>query len=370
MTKGITANKHLSRLVPPAASAAIARELLLKVKEINGDLPSVLAKAGLAQSAGAMLRPGGRGTLSHAEFARLYAHCTWELDACASRQECRKPLIKKEFDLYCHCIISCRVLRGVIERTVSFNEMIFPRMGRVTLRENHSEAVLEMASQRKIFNACAYVSDLTGLSSYHRLFGWLIGEDIELLGIDMQYPPLLSARTRAHLMPHPINHRAAQNCLRFPAHYLDRPVMRGHAELEQLLRYFPFDLEVPQSKEAPLSERISQLLEIALTGGDPLPTAARLAHQFGISVATLKRRLEEEGASLSKLKAERRRELAERLLSDPRLAIGEIARRSQYSDAGAFGRAFHEWTGVSPYRWRSLNTPPPRLSEEKASRQA
>ena len=233
MTKGITPNKHLSRPVPPAASAAIARELLLKVKDISGDPQSILAQAGLTQAAAALLRPGGQGTLSHAEFARLYAHCTWELDACASRQEGRKPLSKQEFDLFCHCVISCRTLRGVIERTAAFNDMIFPRMGRVTLRVNGAGAVLQMASQRKIFNACAYLSDLTGLSSYHRLFGWLIGEDIELLGIDMQYPPLLSVRTRSHLMPHPINHRAAENALRFPAHYLERPVMRGHAELEQ-----------------------------------------------------------------------------------------------------------------------------------------
>jgi AraC-like DNA-binding protein len=357
MTKGIT-NKHLSRPVPPAAPAAIARELLSKVKEINGDPQSIMARAGLTQAAAALLRPGGQGTLPHAEFARLYAHCTWELDSFASRQEDRLPLRKAEFDLYCYCVITCPTLRGVIERTASFNDMIFPPMGRVTLRVDGPVAVLVMASQRKIFNACAYLSDLTGLSSYHRLFGWLIGEDIELRGIDMQYPPLLSARTRSYLMPHPINHRTTENCLRFPAHYLDRPVLRGHAELEQLLRYFPFDLEEPQSKEAPLSERVAQILETALIGGDPLPTAGRLARQFGISLATLKRRLAEEGASLSGLKADRRRELAQRLLSDRRLAISEVARRSQYSDSGAFGRAFRQWTGQSPDRWRSSNGPP------------
>jgi AraC-like DNA-binding protein len=357
VTKGIVNNKHLSRPVPPAASAAIARELLLKVKEIGGDPQLLLTRAGLTQSAAELLRPSGRGTLPHAAFVRLYAHCTWELDECSSRQEGRRPLSKAEFDLFCYCVINCRTLRAVIERTVSFNDMIFPRMGRVTLRVNGPAAVLEMASQRTIFNSCAYLTDLTGLSSYHRLFGWLIGEDIELQAIDMQYPPLLSARTRSYLMPHPINHREAENRLRFPAHYLDRPVMRSYAELEQLLRYFPFDLEEPKSKESPFSERIAQILETALISGDALPTAARLARLFSISQATLKRRLGEEGASLSGLKAERRRELAQRLLFDQRLTIGEIARRSQYSDAGAFGRAFHQWTGQSPYRWRRLNCP-------------
>jgi len=355
MTKGLIHKKHLSRPVPLAASAGIARELLLKVKEINGNPSAILAKAGLTEASAKLLEHGGRGRLAHTEFARLYAHCTWELDNFASLQEGRKPLSKQEFDLFCHCLINCRSLGDAISRAIAFNSMIFPRMGKLTLRVTGPRAVLEMASQRQIFNSCAYVSDLTGLSSYHRLFGWLIGEDIELHGVNMQYPPQLSGRTRTHLMPHPINHLAAENSLRFPAHYLGRPVLRSPAELEQLLRYFPFDMEEPQSKRSPLSCRISQILENALASGDPLPTARSLAQRLSISLATLKRRLADEGAALAGIKMDRRREFAQRLLADRRLAIGEVAHRCQYSDVGAFRRAFQQWTGNSPYRWRSLN---------------
>lgn len=354
MTKKFIANKHLSRPVPPTASAAIARELLLKVEEIHSDPQLILVRAGLTQSAGTLLGDGRQGTLTHAEFARLYAECTWELDACASRQEGREPVAKSEFDLLCHCVITCRTLRDVIERATAFSELIFPRMGRLSLSITGPTAVLHMASHRKIFNACAYLSDITGLSSYHRLFGWLIGEDIELLGVEMLYPPLLSERTVSRLMPTPITHRAQENSLRFLAKYLERPVVRSYVELDRLLLYFPFDLEEPQSRDSPLSERISQILDTALAGGDPLPTASSLARQFSISLATLKRRLQEEGTSISSLKVNRRRELVQRLLFDPRLAISEIARRSQYSDTGAFSRAFQHWTGHSPYRWRRI----------------
>jgi len=355
MTKKINGNKHLSRPVPPAASAAIARELLRIVGENNGDPRLILAKAGLAQAAAALLGTGGRVALTHAEFATLYAHCTWELDARASRQEGREPLRKPDFDLLCHSVITCRTLRDVIDRAVAFSDMLFPRMGRLSLSIDGPTAVLQMDSQRRIFNACAYLSDLTGLSSFHRLFGWLIGEEFELLEILMAYPPLLSERTVSRLMPSPIDHRAPQNSLRFVADYLERPLVRSPAELEKLLHHFPFDLEEPRSKETPLSQRLSQILDTALASGDPLPTAARLARQFGISLATLKRRLIEEGTALSQIKADRRRELVERLLLDQRLAVGEIARRSQYSDAGALGRAFHNWTGLSPYRWRRFH---------------
>jgi AraC-like DNA-binding protein len=362
MTKRLATHKHLSRPVPPAASAMVARELLRKVKEFAGDPQRIVARAGLRQSVTILLKNGGEGTLTHVEFARLYAECTWELDACASRQDGRKPLTKSGFDLLCYCVITCGTLREVIDRTAAFSDLLEPRCGHIKLSVTGDVAVLHMASQRKIRNACAYLSDLTGLSSFHRLFGWLICEDIELLGVDMAYPRLLNEHTVARLMPHPINHRARDNSFRFSAGYLDRPVVREPAELEPLLRHFPFDLEEPQSKDSPLSERISHLLDTDLASGVPLPTAARLARQFSISLATLKRRLGEEGTALSELKTGRRRELAQRLLTDRRLAISEVARRSQYSDAGAFSRAFHQWTGHSPDRWRSLHCKPARIT--------
>jgi AraC-like DNA-binding protein len=94
-------------------------------------------------------------------------------------------------------------------------------------------------------------------------------------------------------------------------------------------------------------------MAFTLEGGDVLPTASQLARQFSISLATLKRRLTAEGTSLSRLKAGAHRDLAETLLSDPHLSIAEVARRTRFSDAGAFRRAFRQWTGQSPSAWRN-----------------
>lgn len=355
MTKKIIANKQLSRPAPRRTSAAVARELLLKAQEYGADPAALLKQAKLSLSAPTLLDPQWTGELSHAEFARLYAECTWTLDAYAARQEGREALTKEQCDMLCYCVITCRTLCEVIERTAIFSTMMMPRTARMTLEIEGDSAVLHMATIRKIHNACAYLSDLTGLSTLYRLFGWLIGEDIELLGVDMRYPPLWEQQTVFHLMPHPITHGAMENSLRFPAHYLDRPVIRSYPELQRLLEHFPFDLEEPQSKDAPLSERISHIIDAALANDETLPTGTQLARQFSISVATLKRILAAEDASLSQLKANARRELSQRLLADNRLAIGEVARRTHFSDTGAFSRAFRQWTGQSPVRWRKVH---------------
>ena len=352
MTKKLN-TKHLSRPVASRVSVAIARDLLRLVREIGSDPAILLREAGLAHLIAPLTGTAAaqRG-LSQEDFIRLYAHCTWALDEQAARQEGRDRLTKAGVDLLCYCIITCRTLRDVIERADQFSKLIGARTGRLRLKVEDGVARLDMATVREVRNACAYVSDLSGLSTYYRLFGWLIGEDIPLLGAAMRYPPLLDERTISYLMPFPVQHGAPENSLRFPALYLDRPVLRSHHELEHLLERFPFDVEQPQSLDAPLSERISHLFSAMLASGEAPATAAQLAQQFSISVATLKRRLADEGTSLVQLKTEARRAMASRLLADPRLTITEVGRRTQFSDTGAFRRAFHQWTGMSPSRWR------------------
>ena len=352
MTKRIN-SKQFSRPVPGRASATVARDLLRLVGAYGGNQPALLRQAGLAHLSASLLSPDKPAPpLSHEDFARLYAHCSWALDECAARQEGREPLTKAGIDMLCHCVITCRSLRDAIERTDRFSALVGDRAGRLALSVNGDVARLEMATVRTIHNACAYLSDLTGLSTYHRLFGWLIGEDIPLAEAAMRYPPLLPKRTIFYLMPHPIAHGAAENSLRFAADYLDRPVIRSAHELEALLRNFPFDLAAPQSKDAPLSARISRLFAAMLASGEAPVTAGWLARAFSISEATLKRRLAAEGTSLVELRTQARRDIALRLLADPRLSVTEIARTTHFSDATAFRRAFRQWTGQSPTAWR------------------
>jgi len=329
----------------------VARDLLSLVEEFGTSRRDLLHRAGLGHLAGALLSDHAT-TLTRVDFARLYAHCTWALDAAAARQEGRDPMPKVGIDLLCHCAITCRNLREAIGRMDDYSALLVPRMARLTLVVEGGQARVEMATQRRLRNASAYLSDLTGLAMFHRLFGWLIGETIPLLSVDMRYKILLDPRTTAYLMPHPIHHDAAENAIGFPANYLVRPLVRTPVELERMLVHFPFDLDQPQSRDRALSERIQHQLVSGLASGEGLATANSLARQVSISVATLKRRLEGEGTSLSALKLRARQDLAKRLLADPRLSVAEAARALHFSDAGAFRRAFRQWTGVSPTQWR------------------
>jgi len=154
------------------------------------------------------------------------------------------------------------------------------------------------------------------------------------------------------LLPHAIAYGAPDNLLGFPARYLSQPVIRSAGELDELLRVFPFDLTTEQSRSAPLSERVRTIFGTALAHRAALPTISQLASQFAISVATLKRRLTDEGTSIQALKDRCRHELALDLLRDPALSFGEVAARLGFSDATTFRRAFKVWAGRSPSAYR------------------
>ena len=73
---------------------------------------------------------------------------------------------------------------------------------------------------------------LTGLSSFARLFGWLIGKDLSPLTVKVCYGPVLDEQLVAWLLPGRVEFEAEDNLLCFPARYLALPLVRGAAELE------------------------------------------------------------------------------------------------------------------------------------------
>lgn len=96
-----------------------------------------------------------------------------------------------------------------------------------------------------------------------------------------------------------------------------------------------------------LSSRATALLRELIREEEPLRARAA-ATRLHMSVRTLQRRLEEEGASFVALADAVRREVAEALIADAKVPLGEVAFRAGFSDFGTFSRAFRRWTGRSP----------------------
>ena len=72
-----------------------------------------------------------------------------------------------------------------------------------------------------------------------------------------------------------------------------------------------------------------------------------VAAQMGVSVATLRRRLQSEGVSFRSLRREVLNETAKRLLADSR-SIPDVSERLGFAEFRSFNRAFKDWNGLTP----------------------
>ncbi|BBU61872.1 transcriptional regulator [Methylosinus sp. C49] len=125
-----------------------------------------------------------------------------------------------------------------------------------------------------------------------------------------------------------------------------RPGEDDGLDAEEIARIF--DIPAPDD----LPGRIGVLIELELLGGRPkLETVVRRA---GLSKRTLQRRLGDLGLSYADLLRDTLQRRAIRLLRRSELSITEIAARLGYSDPAHFTRAFEQWSGLAPSRWREL----------------
>jgi AraC-like DNA-binding protein len=82
-------------------------------------------------------------------------------------------------------------------------------------------------------------------------------------------------------------------------------------------------------------------------------TMDTVARKLGMSVATLRRRLEEEGTRFSEIVEALREELARQYLLEKNHATSEVAFLLGFADVVSFHKAFKRWTGQTPTEFRA-----------------
>lgn len=343
--------RHVSKAQLNTVPAALAVALLQEVANIGGVPEETLARLRLPFTL-ADLRGGRVPALSRVHFAVLCRACMAQLEDHACKLGVYPPMTQDEFDMLCYCVINCKTLAEVIERAAKFCAMLGGRAGRLWLEREGDSAVFHMQTFRGKHTASGLLVDIIGLTAYHRLFGWLIGEAIEADEIGMNYGELLPSDMLYDLFHYTLSFNKTCNGFRFPAHYLERPVVRLYSELVQLLKLFPFDLISTDIQTQSLADALHNIVMDKLMKQEPIPTIAQFANVFNISSATFRRRLEEEQTSIKQIKEKCRRDLAVELLRDPSLTFEEVAAQLGFSDANAFRRAFKSWMGASPADYR------------------
>ncbi len=330
------------------------RALLNKTSKLGVDPNTILRKCNLSFTLNDV-ESGKILCLNRPHFSTIVRTCLLTATDAFSNDS-RQIMGRLDFDLMCYGCLQCGTLAEAIARVVGILHLLHDSQGCIELRREGETAVVAFTT----FPAepdWEFIFVLNAFSVFHRLFAWLIGEELRDVDFRTEFDP--SRRPDAMtLSPYSaLKFGCARNEMRFAAEQLSRPIVKNHLDLAEFLKYFPFDSCLPQDEAQSWADTVRAHYKTMLYRGQALPTTAALAAALGISSATLRRRLDDERSSIRGIKEQARMELALQYLDRSSLSIDELAAHLDFSSSKAFTRAFKSWKGVTPAHYREMAAP-------------
>ncbi len=176
------------------------------------------------------------------------------------------------------------------------------------------------------------------------------GRNIRLRRLELTRRPIAADVLAAHFHCE-LRFNAAQDRIVYDRADLDLPfITHDQDHLATLLPTLEASLH-ELSDSTSLRDKVWNVLARGMRGGHL--RMAQVADALHLSPRTLQRKLGEAGTSYQQLLDQVRRHLARRLLDATDLDTGEIAFLLGFEELNSFNRAFRQWEGETPTRWRS-----------------
>ncbi|KAF0101790.1 MAG: AraC family transcriptional regulator [bacterium] len=144
----------------------------------------------------------------------------------------------------------------------------------------------------------------------------------------------------------PVRFHSEINAIRFPAHYLARPIAGADAQRLRQAR-----AEANAAAQPPFTANVHRALRTLLLHGRY--GGSDVAQVLGMHRRTLIRRLGADHTSFQRILDEVRNAVARELLRDTGIPLRDIAACVGYASVPPFIRAFQRWNGTTPGAWRA-----------------
>lgn len=149
----------------------------------------------------------------------------------------------------------------------------------------------------------------------------------------------------------PVRFDAPANVIVMKRERLSMPLKRRNPQISAAFERKAQAIARAIDEKGGVADRVKHELHGQLSQGSA--SMKRTALRLDTSVATLRRKLEEEGTSFAALLEQVRREAAQRYLSKAEPTLTEVAFLLGFSDLRSFSRAFRRWTGMTPSEFRT-----------------
>jgi AraC-like DNA-binding protein len=250
------------------------------------------------------------------------------------------------FAMLCRAVIHCETLERALNRGLRFYDLLMDDVD-IVLERERGNARLSLHELKAARSAPQKVFAHEGLLTIlHGLACWLVGRRIPITAAEFGYAEPAHSAEYHTMFSTDLAFDRPHTSIAFDASYLDLPVVQNERSLKEFLRAIPENLLLKYKNSNSLSARIRARLREALP--DELPDLDTIAGELCTTPATLRRRLQNEGASYQAIKDQLRRDLAITYLSHPERSVMDVALEVGFAEPSAFHRAFKKWTGASP----------------------
>lgn len=226
---------------------------------------------------------------------------------------------------------------------------------------------LELIEEQGYARICMYIDrDIAQRQQYQTAYLVAMVKVIELLLgkrwrptlVRIAYPKPKSAYLYEKFFRCPVWFGQTQHEILFPQEQLDQTRTGHDDQLDNFLRQHLSGLQ--QHNGTTMIAQICKIIEELLPYG--ICNIERVAEHFSIHRFTLYRYLDKHQTSFEDLLEMTRKKIALHLLTHSKLMIIEVAHQLGYNDQANFTRAFKRWYGITPGRWRHLESQRQALS--------
>ena len=245
-------------------------------------------------------------------------------------------------------VISAPDIASAVAMLIRYTKVIWDGQGPVDLRVDGSDAILAFNEPSRPGRE-GLISAIWPLALNVCLLEFLAGTALTGASGTVTQTKCLPDAVLDLLFGCPIQFGQEGLALVFPKNHLRRPVVARAADLPRFFgELMPLTLGARRGSPS-IQSMISGLLRDDKRGPIYRSTSfADVAGKLGMSAATLRRRLGEEGSSFRGIRDRVFNDLARAWLEQADIPVEEIAARLGYSDSYAFRRFFWRMNGCAP----------------------
>ncbi len=287
--------------------------------------------------------------LRHAAAMELLQHAVERTGDPALGLHAAESLEATDLDVLEHVTRTCATLRDAIACFARFSYLL-NESAEVCLEEGRALARVAWLAADEV----AQVPAANDFLAAGTLALWRRNTGVQALAseVHLAHEQATDAAEYARVFGCRVRLRTPQTALVLPRSALDLPMLRANRALHAAFELHAGTLLSRLREDAGSAARVREIVLGQLSGGDT--SMETVARKMAMSVATLRRRLEEEDTSHRQILDEARYQLAVRYLCDRQMATSEVAFLLGFSHVTALHKAFKRWTGgVTPAEFRA-----------------